>query len=75
MPGIGEEKLDLAFEHVERVGVVGVGMRVDALEVWVVGELERLDLRQLGKDTMAPRADSLTLAVRDEERLFHVSRS
>src|ERR1700745_3993462 len=56
MPGVVEEELDLALEHVERVGVVGVGVRVDTLEVRLVGELERLDLRQLGEETMAPRA-------------------
>src|SRR5437016_8872567 len=36
-----EEELDLAFEHVERVGVVWMGVRIDALEVRVVRELER----------------------------------
>src|SRR3954462_15484860 len=44
------EELDLALEDVERVGVVGVGVRVDALEVGREEELERLDVRQLGED-------------------------
>ena len=33
MPVVVLEELDLALEYVERVGVVGVGVRVDALEV------------------------------------------
>ncbi len=38
------EELGLALEHVERVDVVGVGVRVDALEVRPEGELEHLEL-------------------------------
>src|SRR5438874_11627440 len=54
------EELDLAFEHIERVGVVGVGVRVDALELRPVRELERLDVRQLGEAAAVP--DALALA-------------
>src|SRR5437660_8219161 len=59
------EELDLALEHIERVGVVGVGVRVDALELRPVRELERLDVRQLGEDAVVP--DALALARPDEE--------
>src|SRR2546430_1585416 len=62
------EELELALEHVERVGVVGVGVRVDALEVRPVRELERLDVRQLGEDAVVP--DALALARSREERLL-----
>src|SRR5438552_12894522 len=51
-PGVVEEELDLALEHVEGVGVVGVSVRIDALEIRPVQELERLDLRQLGEDSV-----------------------
>src|SRR5262245_59426966 len=56
------EELELALEDVERVGVVGVGVRVDALEVGREGELERLDVRQLREDAVAVLPDSLALA-------------
>src|SRR3954466_10774013 len=65
------EELDLALEDVERVGVVGVGMRVHALEVGREGELERLDVRQLGEDTVSVPPDPLALARPDEERIVH----
>src|SRR6187551_2931625 len=45
------EELDLALEHVERVRVVGMGVRVDALEVRPVRDLECLEVRQLGEDS------------------------
>src|ERR1700739_4375616 len=67
------EELDLALEHVERVGVVGMGVRDDALEVRPVRELERLDVGQLGEDAVLP--DPLALARPREERLLHRSRS
>src|SRR5262245_8570595 len=56
------EELDLALEHVERVSVVRVGVRVDALEVGRKGELERLDVRELGEDTVPVPPDPLALA-------------
>ena len=49
------EELDLALEHVERVGVVGVGVRVDALELRPERELEHLEMRQLCEDAVAVR--------------------
>ena len=64
-------ELDLALEHVERIGVVGVGVRVDALEVGPERELERLDVRQLGEDAMPVLPDPLALAGPDEVRLVH----
>src|SRR6476619_4022325 len=63
------EKLDLALEDVERIRVVGVGVRVDALEVGREGELERLDVRQLGEHAVSVLPDSLALAGADEVRL------
>ena len=56
------EELDLALEHVEGVGVVGVGVCADALEVGLVRELEHLDLRQLCEDAVPALADPLALA-------------
>jgi len=66
-----EEELDLAFEHVERVGVVWMGVRIDALEVRVVRELERLEMRQLAENSMPAGADTLALAGTGEVRLIH----
>src|SRR3954454_2373824 len=60
------EELDLALEHVERVGVVGMGVRVDALEVGLEEELERLDVRQLGEYAVSVRRP-LALARPNEE--------
>src|ERR1700757_4962093 len=65
VPGVVEKELELALEHVERVGVVGVRVGVDALEIRPVRELERLDLRELGEDAVATRLDPLALAVGD----------
>src|SRR5215813_1253686 len=65
------EELDLALEHVERIGVVGVGVRVDALEGGREGELESLDVRELGKDTVPVPPDPFSLARSDEIRLVH----
>src|ERR1700754_1327074 len=75
VPAAVEEELDLALEHVERVHVVGVGVRRDALEVRLERELDRLQLRQLGEDAVASRPYPLSLAVLDEERLLHASGS
>ncbi len=69
MPFAVAEELGFAFEEIERVGVVGVGVRVDALEVRREEELERLDVRQLGENTVLP--DALALARPREERLVH----
>src|SRR5215470_12719236 len=46
------EELGLTLEQIERVGVIGVGVRVDAVEVRREDKLERLDVRQLGEDTV-----------------------
>src|SRR5579884_618274 len=73
MPLALDEELDLALEHVERVGVCGVGVRVDALEVGGERQFERLDVRQLRKDAVLP--DALALARLREERLLHCSGS
>ena len=71
MPLAALEELDLALEHVERVGVIGVGVQVDALEVGPERELECLDVRQLCEDAVAARPDPLALAGSREERLLH----
>src|SRR5690242_18931295 len=68
-PGAVEEELDLALEDVERIGVVGVGVRVDALEVGRERGIENLDVRQLGEDAVPVLADSLAFARPDEIRL------
>jgi hypothetical protein len=68
-------ELDLAFEDVERIHVVGVGVRVDALEVGREGELERLDVRQLRENAVLVPSDALALARPDEVRLVHRSAS
>src|SRR5579862_278027 len=73
VPRVVQEELDLAFEHVERVGVVGVGVRLDAFEFGREGKLERLDLWQLGEHAVLP--DPLSLAWACEERLVHRSGS
>src|SRR6476619_8004312 len=70
VPVAVEEELDLALEHVERVNVVGVGVRVDALEVRPERELECLQLRQVGQDAVPALADPLAFAGPDEERLL-----
>jgi len=75
VPLAAEEELDLALEHIERVGVVGMDMRVDALEVRVVRDLDRFQVRQLTEDAMLARADALALAGAGEVRLLHRARS
>jgi hypothetical protein len=55
--------------------VVGVGVRVDALEVRPIRELERFELRELGQDAVPARTDLFALAMLDEERLFQRSGS
>src|SRR3954453_15701709 len=71
------EELDLALEDVERVGVVGGGVRVDALEPRLEGELDHLEVRQLAQDRAAAKAaiEPLALARADEVRLVHRHRS
>src|SRR5262245_60497345 len=71
VPFASEEELDLPFEHVERVRVVGVGVWIDTLEVRRKGEIERLDVRQLREHTVLARPDPLALAGTCEERLLH----
>src|SRR5438045_1582359 len=63
------EELDLAFKHVERIGVVGVGVRVDALELRPERELEHLEMRQLCEDAVAVRCP-LSFARSREVRLL-----
>src|SRR5215472_13778143 len=67
MPFAPEVELDVALEHVERVRVVRVGVRVDALEVGREVEVERLDVLQLTEYAVSP--ELLTLAGTREERL------
>src|SRR5437763_16582488 len=55
MPLAPLEELDLALEHIERVGVIGVGVRIDALEVRPERELEHFEVRQLREDTVPIR--------------------
>src|SRR5436190_24054245 len=73
VPIAGLEELDLAIEHVERVGVVGVGVRVDALESRLEGELDHLEVPQLSEDATAAVAavESLALARWREVWLVH----
>ena len=71
-PLAGDEELDLALEHVERVGVGRVSVWVDALEVGREVELERLDVWQLGEDAVPALSDPLALALSDEVRLVHL---
>src|SRR5438445_11770463 len=68
VPLVVLEELDLALEHVERVRVVGVRVRTDALEVRPVRELERLDVRQLRQDAVLALADPLAFARSHEVR-------
>ena len=60
-----DDELGLAFEHVEGVDVVGVAVRRNALEVGTEGELDHLELRELGEDPMeAGSPGNLFAAVR-----------
>src|SRR6476620_9117222 len=59
MPSTVEEELDFAFEDVERIGVIGVGVRVDALEVGRERGVERLDIRKFGAAAMHVLPDPL----------------
>jgi hypothetical protein len=52
-------ELGLAVEHVERVDVVGMAVKRDALEVGAEPELDHLVLRKLAEDAM------VALATRD----------
>ena len=70
MPVAVLEELDLSLEHVERVGVIGVGVRVNAFEVRPEGELEYLEVWQLREDTVSVRRP-LALTRPDEVRLVH----
>src|SRR4051812_18868001 len=63
-----DEELDLALEDEERVDVVFVGVRVDALPAGVEAEVERLELRQFGQD---PPEAVLPLAELALARLEH----
>jgi hypothetical protein len=68
-PFAPEEELDVAFEDEERVRVVGMGVRVDALEVGREEELDRLDISELPEDAVIP--DPLAFAGGKEDRLVH----
>src|SRR5512135_2707186 len=73
MPFAVLEELDLALEYVKRVGVVGVGVRVDTFEPRLEGELDHLQVWQLAEDATAAVAavQPLALARPREERLLH----
>src|SRR5437763_17046399 len=71
MPLAPLEELDLACEHIERVGVIGVGVQVDTLEVGPERQLEGLDVRQRCEGAVAARRDPLALAGPREGRLLH----
>src|SRR6478736_6517491 len=75
MPSTVEEELDLAFEDVERIGVIGVGVRVDALEVGRERGVESLDIRKFGEDAMPVLPDPIAFVRPDEIRLAHCCRS
>jgi hypothetical protein len=75
VPGTVEEELDLALEHIERIRVIGVRVRVDALELRLIRKLENLQLRQFGQDAVSALSDLLAFAVSDEKRLRHESGS
>ena len=47
-------ELGLAFEDVERVDLVDVAVRLDALEVGPEAELDHLELGHLGEDPVIP---------------------
>src|SRR5690348_6888659 len=55
MPFAVLEELDVSLEDIERVGVVGVRVLVDALEVGPERELEHLEVRQLCEDAVSVR--------------------
>ena len=63
MPFAFLEELDLALEYVERIGVVGVRVRIDALEPRLEGELDHLEVWQLAEDTAATEAAVEPLAL------------
>jgi hypothetical protein len=52
---VADPELDVAFEDVERVDVVGVGVRVDALELGLEGHVDGSQLRQVAEDPMRAR--------------------
>src|SRR5581483_8989787 len=60
-----DRELGLAFEDVERVDVVRVGVQVDALELGREAELEDLEVGQLGENAVPP--DRLALARADDD--------
>jgi hypothetical protein len=72
-----DEELDFSLEHVERVDVIIVAVRLNPLPVSLEAELDRLELGQLGEYAMARHAralEPLTLAGPDHDRTAHVSR-
>ena len=49
---VADAEFDLPFEHVKRVDLGGVRVRVDALELGQEGHLERRELRKVTEDPM-----------------------
>ena len=49
---VAHAEFNLAFEDVERVNVVGVGVGIDALELGLEGHVDHGELRQVAKDSV-----------------------
>src|SRR5262249_18364822 len=65
-------ELCLALEHVERVDLVVVRVRLDAFELLTEGELDHLELGELGEDPVAPAgAGDVLAAVRAVDDPWH----
>lgn len=65
---LADRELGLPLEDVERVDVICVHVRVDALEVRPKAELDHLDLGQLGENPVISRLADDSLAVVRAER-------
>jgi len=65
---VSDQELVLAGEHVERVDVILVGVRVDALEVGAEAELDHLELRKIAQDSVVPLPAGDVLAAFRPER-------
>jgi hypothetical protein len=66
---VAHDELGLALEDVEGVDVVGVAVRVDALEVRPEGQFDDLELGQLGEDAVMTMGagDLLALTLPEED--------